>query len=447
MAFQSGTQVNAALGRTDYTPFLQGALQGAQSQARGGELIGQGLAGLGQQVGQGIEKYSEQKKKNAERDGRINATLGAIQANAKTLEKYGRKEEAETLRAAGANILQETDLNKRAAMSQGVLEAFLQGQQIESGARQRQLGEQAAQYLSTATKTGGRPFSAVVKDASGGYSAMNPEAEAAGQQQYLNQELIRSQIAKNLAPKIPDLSLPEQQLAALRRDFVTKNNRPPTDIEDVKMMEKVQSSALPQPPIGESEFSKISAQNLAKRADDAILQGTKAQIGLENTTNLKAAIAAGAEQGPGADVKILLMNAANVFLSPENKFDTTSSNISKLSFNELTLSTAEKIMKQGSITNSEREQAKDTSARITTEKDSALFYIAFKEASDKRKMMIAEKVNALQSEGVEDRKEYAKALDIKNYPPLDNPIYGDYGVKINALAAAAELAKRNPKKK
>jgi hypothetical protein len=141
------------------------------------------------------------------------------------------------------------------------------------------------------------------------------------------------------------------------------------------------------------------------------------------------------------------MNAANVFLSPENKFDTTSSNISKLSFNELTLSTAEKIMKQGSITNSEREQAKDTSARITTEKDSALFYIAFKEASDKRKMMIAEKVNALQSEGVEDRKEYAKALDIKNYPPLDNPIYGDYGVKINALAAAAELAKRNPKKK
>ena len=217
MAFQSGTQVNAALGRTDYTPFLQGALQGAQSQARGGELIGQGLANLGQQIGQGIEKYSEQKKKNAERDGRINATLGAIQANAKTLERYGRKEEAETLRAAGANILQETDLNKRAAMSQGVIEAFLQGQQIESGARQRQLGEQAAQYLSTATKTGGRPFSAVVKDASGGYSAMNPEAEAAGQQQYLNQELIRSQIDKNLREKAgaPGREMTPTEVAAI----------------------------------------------------------------------------------------------------------------------------------------------------------------------------------------------------------------------------------------
>jgi hypothetical protein len=201
MAFQSGSQVNAALGRTDFTPFLQGAMQGAQAQARGAELIGQGLAGLGQQVGRGIEKYSEQKKKNAERDGRINATLGALQANAKTLEKYGRTEEAETLRAASANILQETDLNKRAAMSQGVLEAFLQGQQIESGARQRQLGEQAAQYLSVATRAGDKPFSAVVKDGSGGYAPISPEAQAIGQQQYLNQQLIRSQIDKNLREK------------------------------------------------------------------------------------------------------------------------------------------------------------------------------------------------------------------------------------------------------
>jgi hypothetical protein len=70
MAFQTGTQVNAALGRTDYTPFLQGALQGAQSQARGGELIGQGLAGLGQQVATGIEKYyKKQEEKGIEQQG------------------------------------------------------------------------------------------------------------------------------------------------------------------------------------------------------------------------------------------------------------------------------------------------------------------------------------------------------------------------------------------
>lgn len=65
MAFQTGSQVNPALGRTDFTPFLQGAMQGAQAQARGAELIGQGLAGLGQQVASGIEKYykKEEEKK------------------------------------------------------------------------------------------------------------------------------------------------------------------------------------------------------------------------------------------------------------------------------------------------------------------------------------------------------------------------------------------------
>ena len=62
MAFQSGSQVNPALGRTDFTPFLQGAMQGAQAQARGAELIGQGLAGLGQQVAKGMASDVEQKK-------------------------------------------------------------------------------------------------------------------------------------------------------------------------------------------------------------------------------------------------------------------------------------------------------------------------------------------------------------------------------------------------
>ena len=70
MAFQSGSQVNPALGRTDFTPFLQGAMQGAQAQARGAELIGKGLAGLGQQVASGIEKYyKKQEEKDIEKQG------------------------------------------------------------------------------------------------------------------------------------------------------------------------------------------------------------------------------------------------------------------------------------------------------------------------------------------------------------------------------------------
>jgi len=62
MAFQSGSQVNAALGRTDFTPFLAGAMQGAQAQARGAENIAQGLAGFGKEVAKGMASDVEQKK-------------------------------------------------------------------------------------------------------------------------------------------------------------------------------------------------------------------------------------------------------------------------------------------------------------------------------------------------------------------------------------------------
>jgi hypothetical protein len=69
MAFQSGSQVNPALGRTDFTPFLQGAMQGAQAQGRAGELIGKGLAGLGEQAGAAIKDYyAKQEAKQTEND-------------------------------------------------------------------------------------------------------------------------------------------------------------------------------------------------------------------------------------------------------------------------------------------------------------------------------------------------------------------------------------------
>ena len=438
MAFQTGTQVNAGLGRTDYTPFLQGALQGAQAQARGAENIAAGLAGLGQQVASGMrEQYKEAKELKKEERGykdTIASGMKIIEVLSKTpdIPDSVKKLLPEfTQNLGNPNV----SLSEQAANANMLTNIF--GSVLNTGLKttmENSANNAAARYANAIVESQGRPFSMI--------NEVSPTDKFRGEQMAANLANIKSETAKNLAPKTPNLSFQEQQLAARYQDFIGKNNRQPTPAEQVKMMQEVASSALPQPPVGESEFSKISAQNLAKRADDAILQGNKAQISLENTSNLKTAIASGAEQGPGSEVKIALMNAANVFLSPENKFDTTSSNISKLSFNELTLSTAEKIMKQGSITNSEREQAKDTSARINTEKDAALFYISFKEASDKRKMMIAEKVNALQSEGVEDRKEYAKALDIKNYPPLDDPIYGDYGVKINALNAAAEKARR-----
>jgi hypothetical protein len=62
MALAFGGGVRPELGRTDYTPFLQGSVAGAQMQARGGESIGAALANLGKIAGEAIGQYQERKQ-------------------------------------------------------------------------------------------------------------------------------------------------------------------------------------------------------------------------------------------------------------------------------------------------------------------------------------------------------------------------------------------------
>ena len=52
-----GQGINAQLGAIDYSPIQRGSAVGAQLAAQGGQMIGQGLANFGEQVGKGVEKY------------------------------------------------------------------------------------------------------------------------------------------------------------------------------------------------------------------------------------------------------------------------------------------------------------------------------------------------------------------------------------------------------
>ena len=54
-----GAGINPSLGRVDYTPFMQGAVQGANAQM-------QGMAQLGQGIAAGLDKYykNKEEKKN-----------------------------------------------------------------------------------------------------------------------------------------------------------------------------------------------------------------------------------------------------------------------------------------------------------------------------------------------------------------------------------------------
>ena len=162
MAFQTGSQVNAALGRTDYTPFLQGALQGAQAQARGGENIAQGLAGLGQQVATGIEKYyKKQEEKRVKQQG-----IDFIVKHFNVDEKAA---------AAGLESL-------GAQAYTGLLQ----------GEREKQINEQAAQYANVLDQSGGAPVSLES-------GPMSPVAEMRGREAFAKFQNLQSETAKNFA--------------------------------------------------------------------------------------------------------------------------------------------------------------------------------------------------------------------------------------------------------
>ena len=84
MAFRSGSQVNPALGRTDYSPFLAGSLQGSNMAAQGGAAMGQGIANMGAGIAQGIKQYEQNKAIVASAIGDFE---GAIRANPELIQQ------------------------------------------------------------------------------------------------------------------------------------------------------------------------------------------------------------------------------------------------------------------------------------------------------------------------------------------------------------------------
>jgi hypothetical protein len=57
-----GSTINPALGRTDYSAYTQGAMQGAQGVANAGQIMGQAISQIGQTVGQAIEQHYQKKR-------------------------------------------------------------------------------------------------------------------------------------------------------------------------------------------------------------------------------------------------------------------------------------------------------------------------------------------------------------------------------------------------
>jgi hypothetical protein len=74
--FQTGSQINPSLGRTDYSAYAQGAIAG-------GQAIGQGIANLGQGIASGIEAYTKKKEENKKLDDATSVVSNLVKSDPK----------------------------------------------------------------------------------------------------------------------------------------------------------------------------------------------------------------------------------------------------------------------------------------------------------------------------------------------------------------------------
>lgn len=252
MAFQSGSQVNAALGRTDFTPFLQGAMQGAQAQGRAGELVGQGLAGLGQQVATGIEKYykkEEEKKLNEQASETVANILETNPAFAKQLKlepdasgKFDRKVVGVVVKSLGgaANTIQFAN----------TLNEFTRKQAEDT---------QAAQYASAVTNAGGRPFSMV--------NQVSPTAQFRGAEMAAGLAKTKSETAENLREKAGAAGrvMTQEEVAAIPAGTDYKGTPLPDGTIFVTGLSRSSPSATTNINMGENAYKKEAGTILFQR--------------------------------------------------------------------------------------------------------------------------------------------------------------------------------------
>jgi hypothetical protein len=147
MAYSFGGGVRPELGRTDFTPFLQGSVQGAQMQARGAENMAAGVSQFLQKAGEGVKAYQENKA--------INTMFNSTIDDAIKLNEEGGGELARVLKIA--------DPSDRAAWAAGI-KSLGGGDKKEGSMAVRnfmmQMAQQEAQRkgVSDAIQAGGDPM-------------------------------------------------------------------------------------------------------------------------------------------------------------------------------------------------------------------------------------------------------------------------------------------------
>jgi hypothetical protein len=127
MAFRTGTQVRPELGRADVSGF-----------ARAGMITGQALANLGQDIGEGIEKYQKNKQVTASSLAQLEALVAARPDAYAALNEAGGDISKSISRIAGGDYKQKDLLSTLGAMNTYIAS---QAQEQQSRLREAQIAQ------------------------------------------------------------------------------------------------------------------------------------------------------------------------------------------------------------------------------------------------------------------------------------------------------------------
>ena len=181
-----GQGINPQLGAIDYSPILRGSLAGAEMAAKGSQMIGQGLASLGEDAGKAVQKYYYNKDTKEMLGGVTDKIAGILDTDPYIANRLGLRKDPKTNTwdkkgiAIAVTTIGGGDVRKGVAMTSGFLSD-----------RAAQLVENSA--FTNATAPGvympGRQAAA--------YASLGGNNPMEFSKFLQNQELIGSQIGKN----------------------------------------------------------------------------------------------------------------------------------------------------------------------------------------------------------------------------------------------------------
>lgn len=271
--FQTGSQINPALGRIDYSTYAQGAIAG-------GQAIGQGIANLGQGIASGIEQYAKQKKENKQLEAKLKGSIASLEGLGQIAR--GVSPEADASYTGLMAKLNDPSIStaEKVALSdsaQGTLKELISFG-IQANTRR---DAATATNLAIASARSGKPIPSIY----------NPEIMASASSQALKFANEQAQIdetkARTLAAgvlKAPNLSFPEQAYKAEKASRELQLGRPLNQAEDAKVFADIQGRTVEQKPsprelanveLGTTR-TKANLEALDLKRNSSIAQGASA---------------------------------------------------------------------------------------------------------------------------------------------------------------------------